>query len=206
MDQPFLDRLARQTDELRASGPLQARARPRFAAAAAGAPRRRPRAHQPLREQLPRPRQPPGDPRGRAPRRSTATATAWPRSASSAARRPCTRSSRRGSPRFLGTDDTILYSSCFDANGGLFETLLDEQDAVISDALEPREHHRRHPALQGAAAALRQQRPRRARDAAQGGRRRPREADRHRRRVLHGRHDRPPAARSATSPTATARS
>jgi glycine C-acetyltransferase len=37
--------------------------------------------------------------------------------------------------RFLGTDDTILYSSCFDANGGLFETILDEQDAVISDAL-----------------------------------------------------------------------
>jgi glycine C-acetyltransferase len=36
---------------------------------------------------------------------------------------------------FLGTDETILYSSCFDANGGLFETLLDEQDAVISDAL-----------------------------------------------------------------------
>src|SRR5262249_24112873 len=36
---------------------------------------------------------------------------------------------------FLGTDDTILYSSCFDANGGLFETLLGEQDAIISDAL-----------------------------------------------------------------------
>ncbi|WP_151084384.1 glycine C-acetyltransferase [Nocardioides cynanchi] len=36
---------------------------------------------------------------------------------------------------FLGTDDTILYSSCFDANGGLFETILDEQDCVISDAL-----------------------------------------------------------------------
>ena len=36
---------------------------------------------------------------------------------------------------FLGTGDTILYGSCFDANGGLFETLLDEQDAVISDAL-----------------------------------------------------------------------
>ncbi len=36
---------------------------------------------------------------------------------------------------FLGTDDTILYSSCFDANGGLFETLLTDQDAVISDAL-----------------------------------------------------------------------
>lgn len=36
---------------------------------------------------------------------------------------------------FLGTEDSILYSSCFDANGGLFEVLLDEGDAVISDAL-----------------------------------------------------------------------
>jgi glycine C-acetyltransferase len=37
--------------------------------------------------------------------------------------------------RFLGTEDTILYGSCFDANGGLFETLLGADDAVISDAL-----------------------------------------------------------------------
>ncbi len=37
--------------------------------------------------------------------------------------------------QFLGTDDTILYSSCFDANGGLFEALLGEEDVVISDAL-----------------------------------------------------------------------
>jgi glycine C-acetyltransferase len=37
--------------------------------------------------------------------------------------------------RFLGTEDVLLYSSCFDANGGLFEALLDERDAVISDAL-----------------------------------------------------------------------
>ncbi|EMS72323.1 glycine C-acetyltransferase [Ruminiclostridium cellobioparum] len=36
---------------------------------------------------------------------------------------------------FLGTEDTILYASCFDANGGLFETLLSEQDAIISDEL-----------------------------------------------------------------------
>lgn len=36
---------------------------------------------------------------------------------------------------FLGTDDTILYTSCFDANGGLFETILGPEDAVISDAL-----------------------------------------------------------------------
>ncbi len=37
--------------------------------------------------------------------------------------------------KFFGTEDTILYGSCFDANGGLFETLLGEDDAVISDAL-----------------------------------------------------------------------
>jgi len=36
---------------------------------------------------------------------------------------------------FLGTEDTILYSSCYDANGGLFETLLGEQDAIVSDSL-----------------------------------------------------------------------
>src|SRR4030065_1171041 len=36
---------------------------------------------------------------------------------------------------FLGTDDTILFSSCFDANAGIFEALLSGQDAVISDAL-----------------------------------------------------------------------
>jgi glycine C-acetyltransferase len=37
--------------------------------------------------------------------------------------------------KFLGTEDTILYSSCFDANGGLFETLLSAEDAIISDEL-----------------------------------------------------------------------
>src|SRR5467141_3330367 len=37
--------------------------------------------------------------------------------------------------KFLGTEDTILYPSCFDANGGLFETLLTDKDAVISDEL-----------------------------------------------------------------------
>ncbi|HEX4445121.1 MAG TPA: glycine C-acetyltransferase [Polyangiaceae bacterium] len=40
-----------------------------------------------------------------------------------------------GIARFFGTEDAILYSSCFDANGGLFETLLDERDAIVSDAL-----------------------------------------------------------------------
>ncbi|MCX6645032.1 MAG: glycine C-acetyltransferase [bacterium] len=37
--------------------------------------------------------------------------------------------------KFLGTEDTILYSSCFDANGGLFETILTDQDAIVSDEL-----------------------------------------------------------------------
>jgi glycine C-acetyltransferase len=37
--------------------------------------------------------------------------------------------------KFFGTDDTILYTSCFDANGGLFETIIGEEDAVISDSL-----------------------------------------------------------------------
>ena len=37
--------------------------------------------------------------------------------------------------RFVGTEDAILYSSCFDANGGLFETLLGPEDAVVSDEL-----------------------------------------------------------------------
>ncbi|MCU8326441.1 aminotransferase class I/II-fold pyridoxal phosphate-dependent enzyme, partial [Vibrio vulnificus] len=37
--------------------------------------------------------------------------------------------------QFLGKEDTILYTSCFDANAGLFETLLDKEDAIISDAL-----------------------------------------------------------------------
>jgi glycine C-acetyltransferase len=41
----------------------------------------------------------------------------------------------RAISEFLGTEETILYNSCFDANGGLFETLLDEKDAVISDEL-----------------------------------------------------------------------
>ena len=40
-----------------------------------------------------------------------------------------------GLSAFLGTEDTILYTSCFDANGGLFETLLGPEDAIISDAL-----------------------------------------------------------------------
>ncbi|TWT37703.1 2-amino-3-ketobutyrate coenzyme A ligase [Posidoniimonas corsicana] len=47
----------------------------------------------------------------------------------------CHKELERAVSSFLGTEDTILYSSCFDANGGLFETLLGPEDAVISDEL-----------------------------------------------------------------------
>ena len=60
---------------------------------------------------------------------------AWPRCALSAAPRPCTNNWKQTLSDFLGTEDTILYPSCFDANGGLFETLLGAEDAVISDEL-----------------------------------------------------------------------
>ena len=53
---------------------------------------------------------------------------------------------------FLGTDDTILFSSCFDANGGLFEALLDRRGRGDLGPAEPRLDHRRDPALQGSAA------------------------------------------------------
>ena len=136
-------------------------------------------------------------------RRSTATATACPRCASSAAPRTCTRSSRRGSSAFLGTEDTILYSSCFDANGGLFETLLGEEDAIISDALN-------HASIIDGVRLCKAQRYRYANNdmadlerCLQRGRRRPAPPDRHRRRLLDGRHHRQPRRRSATSPSAT---
>ena len=66
---------------------------------------------------------------------STAMATAWRRFVSSAALKPLHKQLEAALSRFLGTEDTILYSSCWDANGGLFETVLGEQDAIISDAL-----------------------------------------------------------------------
>lgn len=76
---------------------------------------------------------------------------------------------------FLGTEDAILYSSCFDANGGVFEALLDERDAVISDALnhasiidgirlsKARRHRYANGDLDGLEAALRETRDARRR-------------------------------------------
>ena len=109
------------------------------------------------------------------------------------------------SRRFLGTEDTILYSSCFDANGGLFETLLGEEDAVISDELN-------HASIIDGIRLCKARRLRyRNRDMAdleaqlQGRRRRPAPADRHRRRVLDGRLRRAARPRSATWPSGTTR-
>ena len=104
--------------------------------------------------------------------------------------------------QFLGKDDTILYSSCFDANGGLFETLLDESDAVISDALN-------HASIIDGIRLCKAQRYRYANNdmaelesclEAGSGRQNP--TDRHGRRVLDGRHHREPARRSVISPIA----
>ncbi len=86
--------------------------------------------------------------------------------------------------RFLGTEDTLLYSSCFDANGGVFETLLGEQDAVISDELN-------HASIIDGIRLSKAQRYRYRRSAGAvagcGDRGRPLQADRHGRRVLDGR-------------------
>ena len=94
---------------------------------------------------------------------------------------------------FLGTEDTILYGSCFDANGGLFETLLGAEDAVISDELN-------HASIIDGIRLCKAQRLRyRNSDMAdleaqlQEAVRRPLPADRHRRRVLDGRLRRPAA-------------
>ena len=88
-----------------------------------------------LRQQLPRPGQ-------RAVRRrrgqgtpSTRGASGWRRCASSAGRRRCTPTSRDRISDFLGMESTILYSSCFDANGGVFEVLFGAEDAIVSDEL-----------------------------------------------------------------------
>ena len=90
---------------------------------------------------------------------------------------------------FLGTEDTILYPSCFDANGGLFETLLGAEDAVISDELN-------HASIIDGVRLCRAQRYRyRNSDMADlegtatggGCRGRPLQTDHHRRRVFHGR-------------------
>ena len=84
--------------------------------------------------------------------------------------------------KFAGTDDAILYSSCFDANGGLFETLLGPEDAVISDELN-------HASIiDGQALPLSEQQHGGSRSQAQGraGIRLQENSDRDRRRVLHG--------------------
>ena len=107
--------------------------------------------------------------------------------------------------RFLGTEDTILYSSCFDANGGLFETLLDEHDAVISDALN-------HASIIDGIRLCKAQRYRYANNdmaelesCLQAGAGRAHAPHRHRRRVLDGRLRSRTCAASAISPSATTR-
>ena len=124
-----------ELDEIAAAGLGKQRARDRVAAGRPRHARRRARGAQPLRQQLPRAGQP--------------SRSCWPPRATALDERGYGMASVRficGTQdihseleerisEFLGTEDTILYASCFDANGGLFETLLGEQDAIISDEL-----------------------------------------------------------------------
>ena len=93
---------------------------------------------------------------------------------------------------FLGTEDTILYSSCWDANGGLFETILGAEDAVISDELNHASIIDGIRLCKATAAALQEQRHGRPGGEAQEAARRAVPADRDRRRVLDGRDHRRP--------------
>ena len=124
-----------ELDEIAARRARQARARDRLGAGRPRDARRRARAAQPLRQQLPRPRQPPGRARGRRATRSASAATAWPRCASSAARRTSTASSRSGSARSSAARTRSSTRPASTPTPGLFETLLGEEDAIISDAL-----------------------------------------------------------------------
>ena len=90
---------------------------------------------QPLRQQLPRPGRPSGSP---AARRGEAL-DRWGYGMASVrficGTQQLHKDLENALSQFLGTDQTILYSSCWDANGGLFETILGPEDAVISDEL-----------------------------------------------------------------------
>ena len=188
----FKDHLDRRAPADPGPRPLQEGARPRDAPGRRDPDRGRAQGPQLLRQQLPRACAtsrgswpPPTTP-------SSAGASAWPRSASSAAPSRSTRSSSGGMADFLGMDDAILYSSAFDANGGVFEPLLDEKCAIISDELNhasiidgvrlwPR------PSASSTSnndmADLEDQLDEAARGQVQ--------AHRHGRRLLHGRHHRP---------------
>ena len=113
----------------------QARARDRLGAGRARDARRRPRAAQPLRQQLPRPRQPSGRARGRArgARRARLRHGLGALHLRHAGHPPRARGAHQRVPRHARTRSSTR--SCFDANAGLFETLLGEDDAIISDAL-----------------------------------------------------------------------
>ena len=88
-----------------------------------------------LRQQLSWACQPPQAHRSRKSRRSIPTASAWPPSASSAAPAICTRELESRIATYVGMEDSILFAACFDANGGVFEPLFGDKDAIISDSL-----------------------------------------------------------------------
>ena len=143
-----------------------------------------------LRQQLPRPGRPSRRRRGGARRARRVGLRDGQRAVHLRHADPAHRARARLS-QFLGTEATILYSSCFDANGGVFEVLLDERDAVISDELNHASIIDGIRLCKAQRLPLPQPRHGRPRGAAAGGGRRAAPADRHRRRVLDGRLPRP---------------
>ena len=123
-------------------------------------------------------------------RRSTSAATASPPCASSAAPRTCTGSSSGGSPPSSASTTPSSTRSCFDANGGVFEPLLGEQDAIISDALNHASIIDGVRLSKAQRLPLRERRHGRPRGEPRRGGRRAAAAHRHRRRLLHGRRPR----------------
>ena len=113
----------------------------------------------------------------------------------------------RAIAKHLGKDDAIVFAACFDANGGVFEPLMGEKDAIVSDSLNHASIIDGVQAGQSQALPLRQFRHERARGPPEAGGRRRRavQADRDRRRVLDGRICREARRKSARSPNATAR-
>ena len=190
--------------EIEQAGPVEARAPDHVAAGRAHHDQRQ-GGHQLLREQLPRPVVAPARDRGGA--RGARRARLRPveralhlRHAGRAQGARGARSRRSSAPRTRSST-----RSCFDANGGLFETLLGEDDAIISDALnhasiidgirlcKAERHRYEHDDLE------------RPRGEAQGDAGQAPAHDRDRRRVLDGRRHRARSTRSATSPRSTAR-
>ena len=182
---------------------LQGRTRAHHAAAGPRRRRRRQDAAQPLRQQLPRPGRPSGGPSPPPARRSIAGATAWPASASSAARRSCTSSWSGHCPNSSAPKTRFSIPPAGTPTAACSRRSSAAEDAVISDELNHASIIDGVRLCKAQRLSLPQQRHGRPGGQAPGGPRGPLPPDRHRRRLLDGRRRSPTCRRSASWPTAT---